>query len=378
VLVASRTLARALLSGVLLVACGRVGGQPPVPADETGGAGAGGAGAGGAGMGGGGAGSAGVGGSPSGGVGPGDAGTSGATSSAGAGGWMSPVAPETSRRWSWRECGRIRPDASNELGHEGNPSISSLAISQDGSILLSDAFGRVIGWRVAEPFDASQPLFRIGVEGGSMVSLTPDGRFGTASGDVRVVFETTTGNKLLQQGSETIMAPTPVSCFDSEFNFSPDGRLLAGKHYTPVVDVFETETFSLLGQFETTGCAQGIAFSADSTRIVAPDGSASLEELLPKVTPESVSSYDPSWTSLTHAPDGSFVEVRCTEGPCNGRRLGISDEGHWHVRGNTLRHVPSGEERVFDSLATEAVFAPNGDIIAGDGNANLIRFCRTE
>jgi hypothetical protein len=358
---------RALLAVVLLAACGRVREQPPVPADETGGAGMGGAGAGGTG----------VGGSPSGGVGPGDAGTSGATSSAGAGGSMSSVAPETSKRWSWQECGRIRPDASNELRHDGNTPISSLAISQDGSTLLSDAFGRVIGWRVAEPFDASEPLFRIGVEGGSMVALTPDGRFGTASGDVRVVFETATGDKLFQQGSETIMAPTPVSCFDSEFNFSPDGRLLAGKHYTPVVDVFETETFSLLGQFETTGCAQGIAFSADSTRVVAPDGSASLEELLPQVTPEAVPAYDPSWRSLTRAPDGSFVEVRCAEG-CNGRRLDISDEGHWHLRAGTLRHVPSGEERVFDAQAGEAVFAPNGDIIAGEGNASLVRFCRTE
>jgi hypothetical protein len=292
---------------------------------------------------------------------------------------VSPVAPETSQRWSWRECGRVTPDPENALHHEPDRSISSLAISQDGSLLVSDAFGSVVGWQVGEPFDASQPIWKIGSEGGSNVALSPDGRLGTVSGDVRIVFDTTTGNTLFGQGSNDVPDPNLHVCFDTEFNFSPDGRLLAGKHYTPVIHVFETETLSLLGQFGTTGCAQGIAFSADSSRIVAPDGSASIEELLPTVVPENVPPLSPpSWISLTRAPDGSFVEVTCPEEGCMGRRLDISDEGHWHLRAGNLRHVPSGEERVFDSLAREAVFAPNGDIIAGEANANLVRFCRRE
>jgi hypothetical protein len=33
---------------------------------------------------------------------------------------------------------------------------------------------------------------------------------------------------------------------------------------------------------------------------------------------------------------------------------------------------------VFDAQAREALFAPNGDIIAGEGVASLVRFCRDE
>jgi hypothetical protein len=331
---------------VMLAACGQLQEQPHLPA-EVGGAGAGGAGASGA-----------------------------ASGGAGAGGWVSPVAPETSQPWSWRECGRITPDPSSEL-YQGGLQIWSLAISEDGSLLLSNIAGLVVGWRVGEPFEASQPLWTTSTEGGINVALSPDGRFGTVSGDLRHVFDTTTGDTIFT--GFTGGPGSNVVCIGSEFNFSPDGRLLAGKLWSPVVDVFETETFSLVGQFKTTGCAQGIAFSADSKRIVAPDGSASVERLLPSVMPGAVlDSSHQRWTSLTRAPDGAFVEMTCPLNSCKGRWIHVSDEGHWHLRAGTLSHVPSGEQRVFDSLAMEAVFAPNGDIIAGEDDASLVRFCRSE
>jgi hypothetical protein len=60
------------------------------------------------------------------------------------------------------------------------------------------------------------------------------------------------------------------------------------------------------------------------------------------------------------------------------RHLSISAEGHWFALGSQLRHEPSGEVRPFDDQATEAVFAPNGDIIAGELDASLVRFCRAD
>jgi hypothetical protein len=337
-----------LLAGVLLIACGQLHEQRPLPV-ETGGAGVGA--------------SAGA---------PGGAGAGGA--SAGSGGWVSPVAVETSQRWSWQECGRIVPDPSSDYASSAT---WSLALSQDGSVLLSNFGGLVIGWRVGEPFESSRPsLWTTSTEGGLNVAISPDGRLGTVSGDLRLVFDTATGNTI---STLELRVPGDPACFGSELNFSPDGRFLAGKNWTPVVDVFDTETFSLMGQFKTAGCAQGIAFSADSGRIVAPDGSASIERLPHSVTPSRFSRPEEDvWTSLTRAPDGSFVEASCPLSACRGRRLDISDEGHWHVRAGNLRHVPSGEERVFDSRATEAVFAPNGDIIAGEDDASLVRFCRSE
>jgi hypothetical protein len=266
--------------------------------------------------------------------------------------------------------------------------IQSLAISDDGSLLVSNATSgnSVIGWRVAEAFEESQPLWKTGAEGGVNVALSPDGRLGSVSGDVRLIFDTATGKTLFGQGSESFEGTLPV-CIGSELNFSPDGRFVAGKHYSPTVHVLETHAFQTVGYFSTSGCGQGVAFSADSQTIATPDGRAQLTDLsatMPAVTQAPSEPND--WSSLTLAPDGSFVEVTCPGFDCDvgpdrstaGRRLDISAEGHWYLRGRELVHTPSGEKLIFDEAALEAVFAPNGDIIAGEEDASLVRFCRSE
>jgi hypothetical protein len=343
-------LTRLALLGTLLTACGEVH-RLPAPLAEVGGADAGSAGAGTSGGG----------------------GAAASNASGGVGGWVSPIAPEISQRWSWSECGRITPDPAGDI-YQSLTTIRALAISKDGSLLLSNIGGLIVGWQVGEPFETSQPLWSRSGGEATNVALSPDGRFGTFSGDVRAVFDAATGEIVAEAYSGV-----GNGCLFGEFNFSPDGRLLAGKQWSSVVDVFETETFTLIGQFETRGCAQGIAFTFDSKTVAAPDGRASVENLRPWMKPGGMPDYSYlTWTSLTRAPDGSFVEVTCPLESCKGRWIRISDEGHWHLRAGILRHVPSGEERVFDSLATEAVFAPNGDIIAGEDDATLIRFCRNE
>ena len=47
------------------------------------------------------------------------------------------------------------------------------------------------------------------------------------------------------------------------------------------------------------------------------------------------------------------------------------------VAAGTLLHLPSGDTRAFDANATEALFAPNGDVIVGETDGSLVRFCRT-
>lgn len=95
-----------------------------------------------------------------------------------------------------------------------------------------------------------------------------------------------------------------------------------------------------------------------------------------------------SWHSLTQGPGGHMYQVVCANDTCNaagiswpapgGRHLAVSGEGQWVALGGKARHLPSGEERLFDEAATEAVFAPNGDIIAGERDATLVRFCRKD
>jgi hypothetical protein len=54
----------------------------------------------------------------------------------------------------------------------------------------------------------------------------------------------------------------------------------------------------------------------------------------------------------------------------------FSDEGHWVVGGATLIHLPTGTVRSYFPGAQVAIFAPNGDIIAGDEKGNITRYCR--
>lgn len=309
----------------------------------------------------------------------------------GADGWVSPVAPEVSQHWSWQECGRIAPrnEASGLWHYPGQP-ILSLAISRDGSLLVSNAF-RVIGWRVSEQLGESTPLWSTGGEGAFNVALSPDGRLGTVSGDVRLIFDTTNGETLrVDDSSDLDPAWWGSPCIGSELNFSPDGRLLAGKHYTSRVDVIETEHLSVVGSFTTRGCEQGIAFDEQSTLALAPDGGAVLTDFT-SVAPPSASQAedeDEYWVTLTRAPDGAILKTSCiTEAGCatddlrwqgTGYHLQVSAEGHWWSFGNELRHRPSGEARSLGESVSATVFAPNGDIIAGDGEGALIRFCRSD
>jgi hypothetical protein len=299
---------------------------------------------------------------------------------------MSPVDEAVSQHWTWQECGRIPPDLDDELRHPGY-AITSLAVSADGSLLLSND-GVTIAWRVATPFANSQPLWRLGGEGTYNVALSPDARLGTMSGDLRMVFDVATGELLKSDGTDGF-AYGLTACIGSEFNFSSDARFIAGKHYTNIVDVFRADDLTIVGHFATTGCAQGVVFSEDGSRITTPDGSVALAELLPTAPAmvESPRNYD--WQSLTRAPDGSLVATSCNYavGSCaaagvvwskaeGGKHLSISAEGHWYALGGQLRHQPSGEQRLLDDAATETIFTPNGDVIVGEQDGNLVRFCR--
>ncbi|HEX2869737.1 MAG TPA: hypothetical protein VHP33_00750 [Polyangiaceae bacterium] len=320
------------------------------------------------------------------------AGSGGAPASAGQGSggtrWVSPVAPEIAQHWTWQECGRILPNPADASRHEGYIEIFSLAISSDGSLLVSDAY-RTIGWRVADVFADSEPLWRIGAEGGTNVALSPDGRFGTISGDVRLIFDTTTGEKLFGEGAEAVSGvPIGSLCIGSEFNFSPDSRLVAGKHYLTTVEVIETDGFTKVGYLDTPSCAQGVVFSRDGSGVVTPDAAARLTDLA--ATPPAHHNADLpwSWRSLAQTPSGDVYQVECANDACGaagiswpqpgGKHLAVSPEGQWVALGGKVRHLPSGEERVFDEAASEAVFAPNGDIIAGERDATLVRFCRKD
>jgi hypothetical protein len=89
---------------------------------------------------------------------------------------------------------------------------------------------------------------------------------------------------------------------------------------------------------------------------------------------------------------------RCTQTSCLVNLLGVetgailralpelqaphpsfSPDGSWIVAGGTLLHLSSGDVRELDPAVatTTALFAPDGDIIAGSADDVLTRYCRS-
>ena len=158
-----------------------------------------------------------------------------------------------------------------------------------------------------------------------------------------------------------------------------------------------------------TGCQDTTAFSRD-------------EKLMATSTPalyrtgERQEDWKPVWAKTPSPPSGSMEalshwgnEVRfspdetkllvshCNMWTCDATLYAVADgapvqklpaltaphpsfspEGHWVIAGGTLQHLPSGATRSLDASGktTVAIFAPNGDIIAGAKDESVTRYCR--
>lgn len=72
--------------------------------------------------------------------------------------------------------------------HSGLSDISSLAISADGRILVTNAM-EAIGFELAPDFANSKPIWAAWADGSYEVDVSADGRFATLAGDVRVLLD---------------------------------------------------------------------------------------------------------------------------------------------------------------------------------------------
>ena len=319
-----------------------------------------------------------------GGLGNSGAGTGGTPAAGTAGMAGAPVDPEVTRRYTWLECGTIEADSLRLYP------MASLDIDASGTLLVTND-GSATAWRVAEPFDASVALWSKGGEGAYNTDVSEDGTMVVISGDLRLVFDAMTGEELpMPQSPPPEGLPNEI-CILTQYRFSPDGRYIAGKHYDTVVEVFETTGFSLVAELETTGCGQGLQFDDDS--INTPEGAfltrdwSAAAPLVPIAETTGLFSeckvyLEPRYGIPTSCCGGGDVsECRTTISGTTltgGRHPRLSSEQHWLVAAGTLLHLPSGETRAFDENVSEALFAPNGDVIAGRMDGTVVRYCRIE
>lgn len=283
-------------------------------------------------------------------------------------------------------------------------SVYSLDLSADGRTLASHGDHAVM-WELLPDFASSKPIVQ-GTSGPPSwnVALARDGRAMIASGDAVAFFR--------RDGSIGHAEPpgAGTDCLSPDWAFSPAGTLMAGGH-SGEVEVWSAGTLTPLRNLVADNCGGGVAFSPDGSLLAT----ASLE-LFETATWTKVWDLSSEVTApkpfaenaVEFSPDGQeLVVTRCSTdvssdflppgaGSCrseryataDGTELGVvpalegdrarySPEGHWLVSKNHAFHVPSSTSVEYAAGAVSAVFAPNGDIIAGLGDGALVRYCRS-
>jgi WD40 repeat protein len=272
--------------------------------------------------------------------------------------------------------------------------VGSVSISADGRLLAASIDYAVHVWLVAEPFSKSEHLLRVG-NGSPWSELSRDGNQVLAMGEATELYNTKSGRQLPFKDPLSENAQGNDSsqwCVYSEARFSPDGSVFAGKFYGTALTLFDARTFQQIGKRETYRCGQGIAFAGDGT-IFTPESRFDARTLAPLDGVPSPVMVDPTRGGaeeqyVTVSCDGQTV-IRTTCKPQNcdtevgnyllshvARHAALSPEEHWLVSGSLLIHLPTGGAIAYDPKATEAVFAPNGDVIVGEEHGVVARYCR--
>ncbi len=299
--------------------------------------------------------------------------------------------------WERRLLGRHSPDPQRvaAVGAFDGGGVRSVALSRDGSTLISLADEGAIAWRYSPGRAPSHPVALGQVPIYSRADVSPDGHWVSLVGDGRfIVSATSLGSFWIPVPGSDVLEPEP--CIWPQLQFSPDGRWIAGTGYGHFIDVIRVDDFTKVAELPTVGCPRS-AFSGDGKRLITSGGQTFRVGDWRQLEVASLDVPKPGYyDDFVLAPDGvGRLNSTCARVPSasetyecrtdyRGERPELttpfprfSPEGHWIAAGATLLHAPSGATRALDdATALVSMFTPEGDVIVGGSDGGLTGFCR--
>lgn len=287
--------------------------------------------------------------------------------------------------------------------YAGPSSVGSLDLSADGRLLATGGLPSLV-WQLAADFSSSVPVLDAAAEGATNVALSPSGDTLLLSGDVVVLARRDGSVTRLAQDAE--VDPQGGLCLLNRWDYSPDGCSVAGLRYTTELRVHDAARGAEQVKRRLGRCAD-VAFSPDGSRLMTAElelfDTRDWSLIWSKADSQpSQGLFTDRPASIAYSPDGLGVVItRCSDSQSEGcestlydaatgnrrlqlpalpaRQVRYSPEGHWLVSGGTLFHLPTGTTRQYGSEAIDqAIFTPEGDIIAGAADDSLVRYCRSE
>jgi hypothetical protein len=278
-----------------------------------------------------------------------------------------------------------------------------LAVSPDGNRLVAGTNLVATIWRLSTTFTSSVPIRELAQSIPLDASFSSSGGELVLSGDWWGIFSADDGVE------REIQAPPPNvpagPCSFTLARFSTDGQWLAIGGWNAGVAILARAGLQPGTMLPTPRCVERASFNRDGSLVAtsgpglyrARDGSPVWPaQVTPAAMPTSgadlfrdvefapgektllVSGCDGAFgTGCAHAvysaADGALVN---SLPGLTGTHARFSPEGNWIVSGNTVLHLPTNESIVFDSSASFATFAPNGDLVAILQDNTLARYCR--
>jgi WD40 repeat protein len=322
----------------------------------------------------------------------------------------SPDASVTPRARSWDECGSLA--LAFDPATVGHSEVFGVAVSPDRRTVVATTLLTAQAWRVADDLAASAHAWT--VKGNEVYAeFSPDGSLVAISGDGRALVDVASGAKVFLPALPPSAVPNLEldGAFMAFFDFSRDGRLVAGSGYDFAVDVFDTATHERLAALPSGSLDTGAAFSPDGTLVATgvPElyrtgDWARLWPATVTLDAATVEGHHPL-DSVVFTPDGEQLVVskcfgeaaivvlgldpnkRCTNSlsaiadgrvlgdlPLTGSRPVFSRDGTMLIAGGDVWTPATGRVQHLGDFSA-GVFASNDDVFVGTDDGTVKRLC---